>query len=253
MRKNDISAMDIPLALVLLTRLPLPKLPQAAFRRQASAVWAFPLAGLLVGFIACLVALAALGMGLPPSLVAGLMLGTQVLLTGAMHEDGLADCADGFWGGFDPKRRLEIMKDSQIGTYGVLALVLVIGLRWQALILLLDQAHLWPVLATAMLSRAFMPFLMAQLPNARQSGLSQSVGRPRLRSALFGLILATCLSWPVLGFAPLLAGLGIMAVTSLGFAALARSKIGGQTGDVLGACQQLCELSALITLATFLA
>jgi adenosylcobinamide-GDP ribazoletransferase len=251
MRKNDISLVDIPLALVLLTRLPLPKLTSNHFRRQSQAVWAFPLAGLAVTLPAAVVASAALALGLSAPLAAGLFLLVQVMLTGAMHEDGLADCADGFWGGFDPKRRLDIMKDSQIGSYGVLALILGIGLRWQGIALLMEQGHVWSLLALALLSRAMMPVLMHWLANARQSGLSQSVGRPSRRAVGLGLGLAVVLSLPLLG-AGSFAVVAMLCLMTLGFGHLARAKIGGQTGDVLGACQQLCEITGLLTLVCVL-
>lgn len=248
MRKNDISLVDIPLALVLLTRLPLPRLSKGSFQRQSQAVWAFPLAGLAVTLPACLAAGCAMTLGLPEGLAAGLFILVQVLLTGAMHEDGLADCADGFWGGFDPARRLEIMKDSQIGSYGVLALIIGIGFRWQALLLLLESGDLWAPLALSLLSRAMMPVLMSGLPNARQSGLSQSVGRPSRRAVILGLGLAVVLSLLLLGFVTF-ALVAALALASLGVGLLARVKIGGQTGDVLGACQQVSEISGLFILA----
>ncbi|WP_417712842.1 adenosylcobinamide-GDP ribazoletransferase [Pseudophaeobacter arcticus] len=251
MRKNDISLVDIPLALVLLTRLPLPRLASRRFQRQAQAVWAFPLAGLATTLPACLAAYAALTLGLSAALAAGLLLMVQVLLTGAMHEDGLADCADGFWGGFAPARRLEIMKDSQIGSYGVLALVFAIGLRWQALSLLLDLGQIWSPLALALLSRAMMPVLMVWLPNARQSGLSQSVGRPSRRAAGLGLGLAVALALPLLGFVSLALAV-MLALVTLGLGLVARAKIGGQTGDVLGACQQISEIAGLLILVALL-
>lgn len=251
MRKNDISLLDIPLALTLLTRLPLPRLQQSAFARQAAAVWAFPVAGFTVTLCACLLAATCLALGLPIPLAAGLFLAVQVLLTGAMHEDGLADCADGFWGGFDPARRLEIMKDSQIGTYGVLALVLAFGLRWQATVLIFNLEALWTLLPLALLSRAAMPFVMLGLPNARQSGLSQNVGRPRATAVWGGLVFALGLSWPFIGALSLILA-GGMAVATTVWAALAKAKIGGQTGDVLGGCQQICEITGLLILLTLL-
>ncbi|WP_278921153.1 MULTISPECIES: adenosylcobinamide-GDP ribazoletransferase [Pseudophaeobacter] len=247
MRKNDTSLVDIPLALVLLTRLPLPRLNAASFHRQARATWAFALAGVAVTLPACLLALLALALGLPAPLAAGILLVVQVLLSGAMHEDGLADCADGFWGGFDPARRLEIMKDSQIGSYGVLALVLSLGLRWQAIALLIELEQIWSLLALAALSRAAMPVVMLWLPNARQSGLSQSLGRPPRRAVGLGVCLAVALALPLLG-AHILAVLAMLVLTCLGLGALAQHKIGGQTGDVLGACQQLCEVAGVLTL-----
>jgi len=246
MRKNHIIR-DIALALVLLTRLPLPALPRPWFQRQAQAAWAFGLVGLAVALPACGVATLALWLGLPATIAAGLLLATQILLTGAMHEDGLADTADGFWGGFSREKRLEIMKDSQIGTYGVLALILSVGLRWLALSTLITQAGVWPVLALAVLSRAAMPVLMLTLPNARNTGLSHSVGNPNTAACAAGLLLALLISVLLIGPATIAIVVSMILVTSgLGF--LARTKIGGQTGDVLGASQQVTELAGLLVL-----
>ncbi|MCE8009792.1 adenosylcobinamide-GDP ribazoletransferase [Aestuariivita sp.] len=253
MRENDtalIRLLDLPVALVLLTRLPLPALPDAGFAREARAVWAFGLAGAVVGGIGAAVASIALGLGLAPVLAAGLCLGAQMIATGAMHEDGLADTVDGFWGGWTAERRLEIMKDSHIGTYGVLALVLSVGLRWLALSVVLNGSVL-AVIAVAMLSRAVLPTLMAALPRARPGGLSDRVGRPPMAAAglaaalgVFGVV--ACLgaqAAPVLLVTLLAAG---------GMAALARAKIGGQTGDVLGATQQMIEIACLLVLSSTL-
>ena len=256
MRKNDtrlISPVDIALALVLLTRLPLPKLPSAAFSRQVRAVWAFPLAGLATTLPAIGLAGLALAFGLPAEIAAGLIIVMQILLTGAMHEDGLADCADGFWGGFTPERRLEIMKDSRIGAYGVLALVLSIGLRWSALAALIPLAGLLPVLAVSLLSRAPMGFLMALLKPARSDGLSRSVGAPHLPPVLIGALLAIGLSLAVTGFTYTVGLTLIAAAASLAMSLLARVKIGGQTGDVLGGTQQVCEIALLIGLLSMTA
>ncbi|KIC18935.1 adenosylcobinamide-GDP ribazoletransferase [Leisingera sp. ANG-Vp] len=248
MRKNDIQAKDIALALVLLTRLPLPALPADAFQRQSKAVWAFPLAGLAVALPAALLTSLALAAGLPASVAAGVALAVQVMLTGAMHEDGLADTADGLWGGFTRERRLEIMKDSRTGAYGVIALILGFGLRWSALAALLPAAGPWVLLPLAMLSRAAMPALMTYLPNARSSGLSRTVGRPRALPCLLAALIALALSLPLIGTAAFAAALA-MAATAIGLGMLAKAKIGGQTGDILGAAQQIAEIAGLLTLA----
>lgn len=238
---------DIWLALVLLTRLPLPHLPDSAFERQAKAAWAYPLAGLAVALPACLLGALALAAGLPAGPAAGLVIIVQVLLSGAMHEDGLADVADGFWGGFDRNRRLEIMKDSRIGAYGVLALVLVLILRWSALAALLGTGSIWALAGIAALSRAPMTVLMAWVPNARQSGLSQSVGRPAPFAAFAAALLGAACALLFAGSAGLAAIAGA-ALAAAGMAALARAKIGGQTGDVLGATQLTGETAALLAL-----
>jgi len=251
MRKNDtrlISPTDVALSLVLLTRLPLPELSADAFKRQARAAWAFPLAGLATALPAAAAGGAALAAGLPAPVAAGLILVLQILLTGAMHEDGLADCADGFWGGFTRERRLEIMKDSRIGTYGVLALVLSAGLRWSALAALLPVTGVLPVLAVAVLSRAPMAFLMTGLPQARSSGLSRTVGAPPVAAAWLGLALSVLISVVLLGAVTTLAAALIATAALVLLAVLAHRKIGGQTGDVLGATQQITEITLLIAM-----
>lgn len=242
---------DIAVAVSLLTRLPL-RLPDAAYARGARAAWAYPLVGVVLGGLATLIGLALLPVG---SGIAALgVLATTVILSGAMHEDGLADCADGFWGGWEKARRLEIMKDSQIGTYGVIALILSFAARWWALdqIFALDPAARSPILgalvATGVLSRAGMPVLMAWLPNARHTGLSQSVGRPNWVTATMAVLLAVAIGTAVLGQDALIGAAvlsGVVAAAGL----IARAKIGGQTGDVLGASQQLGEIALLVTLA----
>jgi adenosylcobinamide-GDP ribazoletransferase len=238
---------DIPLALGLLTRLPVTVDPEVARRRGAAAAWAYPLAGLVVAVCAAALGWAALAVGLPGALAAGLVLATQTILTGALHEDGLADTADGLWGGWDRDRRLEIMKDSRIGTYGVIALVLSFGLRWSAL------AALAPVmgpalLAAALLSRAGMTAVMGCLPPARDGGLSRGVGCPATRAWGAACAIAVGLSFAVAG--PVALGMALAAgFTALACAAIARSRIGGQTGDILGATQQVAEIACLAVAA----
>lgn len=242
---------DIGVALALLTRLPLPRLRAVAFDRQAQSGWAWPLAGALTAGLAAIVGLVALGLGLPPGVAALLIVTGQIALTGAMHEDGLADTADGVWGGWDRDRRLDIMKDSRIGTYGVLALILATGLRWTALTALLPLGG-GPVIVGAVLSRACLPALMRALPNARAGGLSHTVGTPPFWSVLVAIALALSLSVAAVGSAALAAA-GAVAVGSVGVGALALRKIGGQTGDILGATQQITEILALLALLCVMA
>ena len=249
MDKND-SLRQLWLAAVLLTRLPFPHLPPSAFAMGARAVWAYPLVGLSVGAAGAVTGQLALSLGVPAMAAAALALGGMMLVTGAMHEDGLADVFDGFWGGFTPAKRLEIMRDSQIGTYGVLALVVVFALRLTAVAALLDANPL-ALVAAAALSRGVMPLVMHTLPHARRDGLAQSVGRPAfgataLACAIGGAIAVLCLGAG--GLMALITALGICAAMAL----LAKRKIGGQTGDVLGATQQLSEAAVLLTCAALL-
>ncbi|WP_323785435.1 adenosylcobinamide-GDP ribazoletransferase [Thalassovita sp.] len=251
MRENDTFGWqwrDVAVAVGLLTRLPL-SLPDDAYARGARASWAYPLAGAVVAVLAAWVAALAQAVGLEPQAVALLVLLAMVMMTGAMHEDGLADMADGFWGGWTRERRLEIMKDSHIGSYGVIALILALAARWWGLSVLLGQQDgLWALVGVAALSRAGMPVLMAWLPNARDGGLSKAQGRPSRRVALIGCgvawaVAVFCTGWAAIGLALLAA----LAVAGVGL--LAKAKIGGQTGDVLGASQQVCEIALLLALS----
>ena len=241
---------DLRAALGLLTRLPLPY-PSGA-PRGAKAAWAWPVAGAIIGAMVAMVAALGLALGQTPAVAAAIALAAQAMLTGAMHEDGLADTADGLWGGWDKARRLEIMKDSHIGSYGVLALILVTLARWSALsALLATGSHCGAIIAVAALSRASMAALMAALPNARGKGLSQMVGRPSTKIAGIAVAIAVlaCLlltGWHAFGMLAFAAGV------TLGLGLIARAKIGGQTGDILGASQQLAEAAALCTLAASL-
>ncbi|MEO0938509.1 MAG: adenosylcobinamide-GDP ribazoletransferase [Pseudomonadota bacterium] len=240
LRPSDTSPLwDAAVALALLTRLPLPRLPDAAFAQQARAVWAFPLVGLIVGGVAALAA----ALGPTPAIGAGLALVVMALMTGALHEDGLADMADGFWGGQTKERRLEIMKDSRIGAYGVLALILVTGLRFAAI----AAAGLPALIVAACLSRGAMPALMAWMPHARADGLSRSVGTPGAAPATAAIALSALIALVILG-APALKALLAAALIAGTVAWIAHRKIGGQTGDVLGAVQQLSETAILIVL-----
>ncbi len=241
---------DVMLAFALLSRLPMPRLPDQAFAQGARAVWAYPVVGLVLGGVAVFLSWGAMGLGVPSGVAAGLGLALLMLLSGAMHEDGLADTVDGFWGGHDPARRLEIMNDSQIGTYGVLALIVVTGVRWLTFATLLPVAPL-ALVACCVVSRGMMAPVMAALPHARPTGLAQSVGRPSAVLAGLGVavsvVVAIVLTGPV---AFVLAGLGLIAATVIGY--VAQAKIGGHTGDILGAVQQISELVMLVILASVL-
>ncbi|MCG7491948.1 adenosylcobinamide-GDP ribazoletransferase [Thalassobius sp. Cn5-15] len=249
MTENDsrrLALSDIGVSLALLSRIPIP-LDRTWFKRGARAAWAYPLTGVLIGCIASVAATIAVITGIDSQLTALLILSLSVLITGAMHEDGLADCADGFWGGWTRERRLEIMKDSQIGTYGVLALILCFGLRWWGLTQLLDAGAIWALVAIATLSRAAMSAVMAALPHARDTGLSHSQGRPDALTAGIAAAIAIAVASLTLG-ANIWIALPATLLAASTAALIARAKIGGQTGDVLGATQQSSEVFMFIAL-----
>ena len=245
---------DLWTAFGLLTRLPLPypTYNSADPRPSAHAAWAYPLVGLAVGGIMALVGWVALAVSLPVAAAAGLTLLAGIVVTGALHEDGLADCADGFWGGWSVERRLEIMKDSQIGTYGVIALILMLGLKAAALTALMAEGGaVLALLAAQIASRAAMVFVMHLLPNARQHGLSHQTGRPP-RAACWiagGIGVAGLLMLGIDGLVVLI----LTALATIVAATIARRKINGQTGDVLGATQQVVDTTILLACAALAA
>ncbi|WP_452003380.1 adenosylcobinamide-GDP ribazoletransferase [Azospirillum largimobile] len=246
---------DAALALVFLTRLPFPPIgpldgPLADGAAARAMGW-FPLVGALVGLAGGAVfALAAL-LNLPPLAGALLALAATVRLTGGLHEDGAADVADGFGGGRDLARKLEIMRDSRVGSYGVLALVFSVGIRAAALAALPVPAAVAALVAAGALSRCGLAAMARVLSPARRDGLAAAQGRPAMATVLLALVFGIAIAAVALGGLALPA----MAASLLGVAAvgaLARRHLGGQTGDVLGASQQVAEAAVLLTLSSFL-
>lgn len=234
---------DLLSAFGLLTRLPLPQ----TTRHRANAAWCWPLVGLGVGAVALGIGWLGLQAGVAPGTAAALTMGAGVMVTGALHQDGLADTADGLFGGWTPERRLDIMKDSHIGSYGTLALIIVSLALWSALGGLVAAEDWVAIAAAAALSRAPMAVTMAALPNARKAGLSSSVGRPSRGAAAIAVVLAVLICVGLTqDLRQTLAMVVACAVASLWVAVTAQRKIGGQTGDILGATQQLSLVAALI-------
>lgn len=222
---------------------------------------ALPLAALVIALPAALILLGAGLAGVGSALAATLAVTVLVLTTGAFHEDGLADSADGLFGGHSPERRLEIMKDSRVGSYGAIALGLSLLLRVTALASILDTAGAWAaaaaILAAAPWSRAEGLRLLATQSPARGDGASAAVGQPSRDTAWFALALSGVLAVAAaLATALPLAGLGLgLLIASLGvsgLARLARRLIGGQTGDIIGAAQQIAEIAIYLGFAFML-
>jgi len=218
------------------------------------AVRAFPVAGLVIALVpALLMILLPSGDPLVVSLVA---LALMTAITGALHEDGLADAADGLGGGRDREHALAIMKDSRIGSYGVVALILSFGLRSASLAALARHDPAIATLAlisTAAVSRAVMVAHWRALPSARENGVAASAGLPedsaRNLALLIGVAVAIFLLVPVLGVPKVLFSLIVTAAAGFGFTRLVRKKLGGHTGDTIGATQQISEIVMLTILA----
>ncbi len=239
------------LALMLLTRLPMGRI--ATPPTLAAAVWAYPLAGVAVGALIGGVFSGALWLGVPGSAASVLGLVAGVVTTGGMHEDGLADLADGFGGGQTRTRKLEIMRDSRVGSYGVIALVLALSLR---LTLLAGMAGGWRTVAAlvglAATSRSVLPVLMLTLPQARAEGLGAKASAQVSRGAVLAALGIGC-AFALIGVPGAIEVIVTMALAGAAMAGLAVRQIGGVTGDVLGATQVMCELAGWIALTAYLA
>jgi adenosylcobinamide-GDP ribazoletransferase len=167
-----------------------------------------------------------------------------------LHEDGLADTADGFGGGRDRAAKLAIMRDSRVGAYGVAALIFSIGLRVAALDAIGDPIHAGLALVAAhAASRGFLGLAMWRLPPAREDGLGAAAGRPGRGVALTGVLLGAAIAVCCLGPSRGIVALVLAEIATVAMAVLARRQIGGYTGDTLGAFQQIGEIVMLLVAA----
>jgi adenosylcobinamide-GDP ribazoletransferase len=253
---------DLACCLRFYSRLPVPALP---WERSPHALPDFPritrvlpVAGLVLGLLPALILIGALLLDLGPWLAATLSVTAMTLTTGAFHEDGLADTADSF-GGATRERRLAIMRDSLIGSFGSSALILAFTLRIGALATLASRldmmAAFGTVLIAACLSRTAGLMPLVFLPPARLDGASHAVGQPARETFWFAAALAGGLSLALGMTLDLpLSGVGLMlalsALSGLALTRLAARHIQGQTGDIAGAAQQVAEIAALIGLLT---
>ncbi len=238
---------DLTASILFLTRLRFGPAKPVAGAEIGRAAWAFPIAGVVVGLIGALVYALAHRAGLPAWPAAALSVAATMAVSGCLHEDGLADTVDGFGGGDTRERKLAIMRDSRIGVYGVCALSLSVLLRVGALASLGAPALVAPALIAAHgAARGGMPLVMYFVPPARGDGLSAGAGQPPRESAaaaavLSVLVLALCLGvW--LGIAALV----LLVIAAVFLAWLSVAQIDGQTGDVLGAVEQVSEIIILL-------
>ncbi len=242
---------DFALAAMFLTRLRLPIQETAGMAALKRASRMFAVVGLFVGLAGGIVYAIAVEIGFASWLAAAIAVGAAILLTGGLHEDGLADMTDGFAGGGTRDEKLAIMRDSRIGSFGTLALIFSVLFRVAALASLADIGIVIAALVAGhAASRAAMTAVMHALPNARSDGLSAGVGRPDRTAAIIGLAVAAVAALVLLQGAGLLAIIFAAGATA-GIAWLAQRQIGGQTGDVLGATEQIAQAAFLagLTLA----
>jgi adenosylcobinamide-GDP ribazoletransferase len=244
---------DLRTAVAFLTRLPMPHPQGAVPANFIRAQRLFPLVGAGIGGAVGLVYLGMRATGVPDLAAAALVLGASALLTGALHEDGLADVGDGFGGGRDRDSKLEIMRDSRFGTYGALILMVSFVARLSALAALSNGVVAQSLIAAHAPARGVLPAVSMSLPYARKDGRAATAGRPDSATAATAAALAlliALLSLPRVE--ALVAALAAVAI-AIGMSWLAQRQIGGQTGDVLDGAEQVGETAILVLLAARLA
>jgi adenosylcobinamide-GDP ribazoletransferase len=244
---------ELQLAFMLLTRLPAGTLT-SHLPELAHARWAFPIVGCIVGGIIA-ASYIILSLLLLPSLAAAILAITAGLFsTGAIHEDGLADCADGFGGGQNREKKLAIMRDSAIGSYGTLSLIIIMGLRISLLSMLPAKLEIvTPIIICAVISRYAMVGYLCLLPAVRQDGLgSQASGNQASGDNISALLLTGLIALPafVIGAFGLIYVIIAIVTVALIWGVIAKYQLGGQTGDVCGAGQIICETTGWLIIAT---
>jgi adenosylcobinamide-GDP ribazoletransferase len=238
---------EFRLAIGFFTRLPL-KPPSGQI---AEAARAFPIAGAIIGLIGSGIYLLAMEVGLSGLLAALLAVAATVIVGGALHEDGLADFADMLGVRGDRERKLAVMRDSRIGSYGVLALGFSTAIKVSALVALGDPRWVAGALITAhVCGRATLPVLMRSLPLARANGLAVDAGKPSAVATYQGLGVALLISAFACGPGAALVSLVVAIVAAFLVSEVARRQIGGYTGDVLGAAQEIAQLAILINIVS---
>jgi adenosylcobinamide-GDP ribazoletransferase len=244
---------DLKIGVAFCTRLPLTHSKPTAGEDVARASWAFPIAGVLVGSTGALIYWTAFRLGLHAAPAAALALAATLIATGGLHEDGLADTADGFGGGKDAAHKREIMRDSRIGTYGACALIISLVLRWSAVTAIADPLSVMMALIAAHASaRAALPIFMRFVPQARSDGLSARAGQPPPTSIAVAALLGILALGLALGPIAALVGLFLVTSADVFLAWLCMRQIGGQTGDVIGAVEQINEILILLACVALL-
>ena len=239
---------DLKICFVVLTRIPIYVGETSNDFSIAEASRFFPITGAVIGLLSVLVFWLFAWFGLPASILALLLLLTMTLLTGALHDDGLADTFDGLGGGIDREEKLSIMRDSSVGSYGIMSLLFSFGLRWAAYTKLIELGFYFTalaVIAVASASRAALPPIMYFIPVAREDGLSARAGKPSLERAVTSVLIGVAVLLFLLGFQITVIAIGLSVLVVGFFVYFVATRIGGQTGDVLGAAQQLTEVTIL--------
>ncbi len=238
-------------ALGYFTRVPVPRWVGFEHTYLNAAARYFPLVGAMVGGVGALVYLGALRV-FPPGVAVLLSMVATLVLTGAFHEDGLADCADAFGGAYARDDVLRIMHDSRIGAFGTIALVIALALKWQALAALPPSHAASTMIAAHAASRFFAISYLATLDYVHAEGKAKPVAQRMIPASLvpaavFGL---AWLAWLDAALACLT--IALLAALRFAFGRYFVKRIGGYTGDCLGFAQQVFEIAIYLTVLAWI-
>lgn len=240
---------DFVRAAIFFTRIPFQIDETEAARPLATAAIGFPLAGLMVGVIGAIAFVIANAVGLPQLASALIAVAATALVAGGLHEEGLANAVDGLFSGKDPDDSLRIMRESSLGKFGMLALIFVVGLKVAAIEALEPGAAAASLIGSEVAARTVLPAVLMLIGPARTEGLSFQAGRPRKESLTLALLLGGALTLLMLGIGTGLAAIVVATALCVLMVRIATMRLGGHTGDVLGAIEQITATAVLLTAA----
>jgi len=245
---------EVRLCLGYLTRIPVFSVEYSGHSSLAQASWAFPVVGLFVGLVGAAALWLTDMFGLAAQLSALLALMVMTILTCALHESGLARTADSFGLTGEREQRLAALADPRLGVFGMVALIAIFTARWLTLgdlVAISFSDGVITLIAATAISRGVLPFIMHAVPDAQADGASLDTSRPEARPAGIALAISAILALFAFGFGGTIIMAVMVCLVAFIIVQMGKKLIGGQTGDVLGAVQQLTEVCVLVTAASF--
>lgn len=231
-------------AFITLTRLPFLNIQDDDFDLKNS-LWAFPIVGLVLGLLLAFLTSWFISINMDSFIGSGILIILLILVTGALHEDGLADSVDAL-GATDKDRRMQIMRDSQIGTYGTLALIVSFSMRVYAVSFIWEYGQIFSTLVISlMVSRGAMVFIPIFCQPARDNGMASAIKNIDIKQLLIGQLIIGIIGFFIIGSDVIYLMLTGFVVAFL-VARIAIHKIGGFTGDILGATEQITQISCFV-------
>ena len=240
---------DFVRAAAFLTRIPLQIDSTEANRPLASAVRGFPIVGLVVGVTGALVLVIANAVGLPQLASSLLAIASTALITGGLHEEGLANTMDGLFTGTRPDNRLHVIREAQLGTFGMLALMFVVGLKVAALETIEPGSAAASLIAAEVAGRSALPAMLFTIPPARSDGVSFQAGKPQRDQVGLAILLGSALVLLMLGIGSAIIAILVAAAVGMLIARTAKARGGGHTGDMLGAMEEIVSTAVLLVAA----